>query len=204
MNQLLPGLYHWKAHNDWIDAAVDSYFAKLDANVLIDPLVPEEGTDWFGGQGVPHHVVMTNRLHDRSCQWFIDEFGATVWCHRAGLHEFEDGSLDVRSFEHGDELPGGILTIKEGVLCPEETVLYLPIQEGVLAIGDAIVRWGGELTFVPDHLLGDDPAAIKKGIRNSFRRICNEHDFDHLLFAHGDPLIGGGRQALTAFVDSAE
>ena len=40
----------------------------------------------------------------------------------------------MKSFEHGDELPGGILTIKEGVLCPEETVLYLPIQEGVLAL----------------------------------------------------------------------
>ena len=27
-----------------------------------------------------------------------------------------------------------------------------------------------------------------------------ERDFDTLLFAHGDPLVGGGRQALERFV----
>ena len=72
----------------------------------------------------------------------------------------------------------------------------MPLAEGVLAIGDALVRWDGEIGFVPDYLLGDDPEAIKAGIRAAFLRICDSSHFDHLLFAHGEPLIGGGKAQL--------
>jgi len=30
-------------------------------------------------------------------------------------------------------------------------------------------------------------------------RLLDEQEFDNLLFAHGDPLVGGGRSALQAF-----
>ena len=202
MHEILPGLYHWQAYNPYIKSHVDSYYGSLSPPVLIDPMEPDEGLDWFRQLAPPGNIYLTNRLHDRHCQRFIDTYGTTVWCHRAGLHEFQDGSLVVRPFDHGDELPGGVTAIEVGVLCPEETALLLPLEEGVLAIGDALVRWDGEIGFVPDYLLGDDPPSIKAGIRDAFLRICTTFDFDHLLFAHGEPLVEGGKAALRRYLET--
>jgi hypothetical protein len=47
--------------------------------------------------------------------------------------------------------------------------------------------------------MGDDPAAVRAGLRWSLRRLL-ELDFDSLLFEHGEPLVGGGRVALKEFV----
>ena len=87
------------------------------------------------------------------------------------------------------------------MLCPEETALLIPLAEGGLAIGDALVRFDGEIGFVPDYLLGDDPAAIKAGIRDAFMGICDRFNFDHWLFAHGEPLIGGGKAQLRSVLE---
>jgi len=54
---------------------------------------------------------------------------------------------------------------------------------------------------VPDWLLGD-PTEDKRDMLSAFERLLDEQEFDNLLFAHGEPWINGGREALRAFVDS--
>ncbi|HBP86353.1 MAG TPA: hypothetical protein PKK23_09815 [Nitrospirales bacterium] len=200
MNELLPGIYHWRVAHPDIHIEVDSYYAScLNPAFLIDPLIPQEGTDWFRKRPAPQHIYLTNRLHDRHCRHFIQDFGVTVWCHEAGLHEFADGSLAVTAFRFGDKLPGGVRALKVGVLCPEETALFLPSAGGVLSIGDAIIHEDGELDFVSDELIGDDASTVKRGLKAAFLQICQQETFDHLLFAHGDPIIGGGKELLRSF-----
>ena len=41
---------------------------------------------------------------------------------------------------------------------------------------------------------------MKLSIREAFGRLLDE-PFDSLLFAHGNPLIGGGKEALRDFVE---
>ena len=91
-----------------------------------------------------------------------------------------------------------------GVLTPEETAVHLAGEGGgALAFADAVVRRGnGPLAFVSDPLLGDDPAAIKEGLRATFRRLCDEVEFDALLMAHGAPIATGGMSALRTFADA--
>jgi hypothetical protein len=200
MNELLPGIFHWRVTHPDIEIDVDSYYVPaLQPACLIDPLMPQEGIDWFGERPIPAHIYLTNRLHDRHSQRFKDAFGVTVWCHEAGLHEFDDGSLHVTPFRFHDELPGGVRALQIGVLCPEETGFLLPIAGGVLSIGDAILYEDGELGFAPDSLLGDDPAAIKRGVKAALLQICEQEIFDHVLFAHGGPMIGGGKKLLRTF-----
>jgi hypothetical protein len=55
--------------------------------------------------------------------------------------------------------------------------------------------------FVPDNLIGDDPEGVKTRIRERCAALLEE-TFDHLLFAHGEPLIGEGREALRAIAES--
>jgi hypothetical protein len=200
MKELLPGIFHWRVMHPDIHIEVDSYYvAALKPACLIDPLTPRQGIEWFRERQVPANIYLTNRLHDRHSQQFMNAFGATVWCHEAGLHEFADGSLDVTAFRFGDELPGGVRALQVGVLCPEETGLLIPVDGGVLSIGDAVIHEDGELGFVPDSLIGDAPVAIKQELKAALLRICEQEVFDHVLFAHGDPIIGGGRKVLKKF-----
>ena len=69
---------------------------------------------------------------------------------------------------------------------------------------DGLVRFGSleaPIGFVPDFLLGDDPEEVKAGLRDSYRRLLGL-DFDHLLLAHGLPVVGDGKEQLRAFVES--
>ena len=98
-------------------------------------------------------------------------------------------------------MPGGVQALAVAVLCPEETALYIPLHGGILALGDAIIREYETLAFVPDSLMGDDPAAAKRGLAQVFRQHL-QREFDHLLLAHGAPSIGGAKAELERFLDS--
>jgi hypothetical protein len=192
MQEIQPGVLHWTAFRDTIGADVHSYFHTA-SGTLIDPMVPPEGPDAIPR---PERIVLTNRHHYRDSA----RFGCPVLCHEAGLHEFEGGP-EVEGFAFGAELAPGVTAHEVGVLTPEETALLLAGEGGgALAFADALIRGrNGKLGFVPDWLLGDDPAAIKEGLRAAFRRLCDETEFDAVLLAHGDPIATGGRSALRDF-----
>ena len=87
-----------------------------------------------------------------------------------------------------------------GALTPEDTAFRLQAGPGALLFADGLIRDGdGALSFVPDSLMGDDPEEVKRGLLESLRALLEE-DFDALLFAHGEPLPSGGREALRDFV----
>ena len=56
------------------------------------------------------------------------------------------------------------------------------------------------LVFVPDQLMGDDPEADKRGLREAFRKLVDDVDFDALLLAHGAPVVTVAREQLRDFV----
>lgn len=200
MDEIVDGVFHWSRHHEGIDRTVHSTFvAATDPPVLIDPMPPDVGLDWFDGRE-PAHVYLTNRHHYRGSDEFVDAFGCDVRCHEAGLHEFEGGP-DVKPYRIGDELPGGIEVLEVGSLCPDECALLIPVGRGVLALGDAVVRFDHELGFVPDVLMGDDPESVKAGIRRALARLLDwEMKFDTLVMAHGEPWVGGAREALAEWL----
>ncbi len=119
-------------------------------------------------------------------------------CQRSGLHEFEDGP-EVEGFAFGDELAPGVRALEVGVLCEEETALHVETGGGALAIADGLINYRG-IGFVPDNLLGENPELVKAGLRDAYARHLDRH-FDALLFAHGDPIDDGGKDALREFVE---
>jgi hypothetical protein len=202
MEQIQPGLLHWTAFRDTIGADVHSYF-HARSGTLIDPMEPPEGIDAIAREARPQRIVLTNRHHYRESDRFRDAFGCTVLCHEAGLHEFEGGP-QVDGFSFGDELAPGVTALEVGVLTPEETALHVDGDGGGgLAFADCLIRGRhGELGFVSDPLLGDDPPAIREGLRAAFRRLCEDVEFEALLLAHGDPIAHAGRSALRTFADA--
>ena len=203
MDEILPGLYHWTALHERIRVRVSSYYVADGAGTLIDPMLPEEGLDWFRYRSRPERIVLTNRHHYRHSGRFVEAFDCPVRCHESGLHEFEGGP-SVGGFSFGDEVAPGIVALEVGAICPDDTALHIGVGDGALAFADALIRGrDGSLGFVPDAYMGDDPEGVKRGVRESVRAML-ERDFDHLLFAHGAPLVGGGKRALRAFVEEGE
>jgi hypothetical protein len=200
MIEIASGLWHWTARRESIGAEVSSYYLESE-RVLIDPMIPPEGLEWFEQHGAPEHAVLTNRHHDRDAWRLNESFGTTVHCIRNGLYELE-GRGPVEAFGFGDELPGDISVHEVDAICPDETALHIP-RHRALACADGVVRWGDgdELGFVPDFLM-DEPEQTKHGLCDAYRRLL-DLDFDLLLLAHGDPVVGGARDALRAFVDGA-
>jgi len=196
MNEIRPGVYHWRTVHPKIRVEVSSYYV-AGSGTLIDPMLPPDGAAWFREAGTPQRIVLTNRHHYRQSDELRRELDIPVLCHEAGLHEFEGGP-EVQGFRFGEELAPGVTALEVGAICPEETALHIDLHEGLLSFADGLIHHG-ELGFVSDSLLGDDPEAVKRGLRESLARLL-DRDFDSLLFAHGDPLLGGGKQALREFV----
>lgn len=192
MDEIAPGVWHWTALRESIGNDVSSYYL-VEERVAIDPMLPPERPDWFR----PEHAILTTRHHDRDA-W---KLGCTVWVVEQGAHELE-GRGEFRTYAWGDDLPGGLVAHEVGALSPDETALYLP-RHRALAIGDGVVRWDGVegLTFVPDFLM-DNPEQTRAGLKAAYRRLLDELEFEHLLLAHGEPVIGTGREELLALVGS--
>jgi hypothetical protein len=198
MNEIVPGIHHWTAVHPDIRMRVSSYYVE-PARLLIDPLEPEEGMGFFDSlDAPPEQVVLTIGPHWRHSDRFRDRYGATIRCSRHALHRYEGTAREAEPFEFGDELASGVTALEVGGIAPDDTALHIELGDGVLAIADAVVRFGDKLGFVPDSLW-DDPRGEQPVVVDSLRRLL-ERDFDALLFAHGDPLPTGGRAALEDFV----
>ncbi len=164
---------------------------------LLDPMLPEQGLDAFEGDRRPERILLTNRHHYRHSADFVAAFGCPVLCSEPGLHEFE-GGLAVEGFSFGDEVAPGVIGLEVGAICPDESALYFA-EASLMALADGVIRYRPELHTVPDSLLGDDPAEVRRGLRAAYRGLCERYEFDNLVLAHGAPVVGGGREALRRF-----
>jgi hypothetical protein len=194
-----PGVLHWSARHRGIGQIVHSYYVQ-DAAAVLDPMVPGGVINELSGRRAPERILLTNRHHYRQSDSLVREFGCPVLCPESGLHEFEPGS-QVQGYAYGDQVAPRITAHEVGAICPDDAALHIDAGEGLLAFADGLIRWEGELSFVPDFLIGEDPESVKRGIVESLRRLC-ELEFEGMLFAHGEPLLGDAKRALTAFVES--
>ena len=197
MREILPGLFHWTTFHEPIRAPVSSYFLE-PAGVVVDPKVPEDGLDELPGE--PQQVVLTTGLHHRDAPRFAEAFGIPVRASVPARDRLGD-TLAVETYEDGEEVAPGVTALIIGKLCDDDGALHIAVAEGALVFADGLIRYGDALAFVPDELLGDHPDRVKEGLMEAFSGLLTR-DFDHLLFAHGDPLIGGGKAALRTFATS--
>lgn len=193
IHEVVPGVLHWTAPHPSARLESGSHYL-VDEGVLIDPIAPPEGLAWFDGRPI-REILLTNRHHTRSAFDLHDRLGVPVRAPRTGMHDLPADR--VQPFDFGDDLGSGIRPHAISETWPDETALEIPGHRAV-AIADGVINYDG-LGFFPDSLLGDDPEAEKQRLRDGFARLAAEVDFDHLLFAHGMPIIGDGREQLRRF-----
>jgi hypothetical protein len=199
MRELFPGVLHWTAFHEGIGLRVSSYFVE-PAGVVIDPIVPEGGLDALAGRARPQQILLTTGLHTRDADRFAAAFGCPIVTSREGAERIGD-ALRVETYGHGDEVAPGVRAVRIGVLAPDEYALHITVSEPALTLADAVHHYGDTLGFFEDGLLGEDPKSIKEGLKQRFLTLL-ERDFDHLLLAHGEPIVGRGKTALRDFATS--
>jgi hypothetical protein len=198
MKEIAPGIWHWTARHPRIGVDVSSYFLP-GPSVLLDPLVPDPVLERLEELGPPRMALLTNRHHYRSCQELHERFGCEIRAPATGMHEFGKGD-PVQPYDFGVTLAGGTVHAHEvGAICPDEAALYIP-SLSALAVADGVINYGG-LGFVPDNLI-DEPEQTKQGLKDAYHGLAAELDFDNLLLAHGEPVIGGARNELRRFAES--
>jgi hypothetical protein len=205
MDEVLPGVLHWTTFHEGIGQPVHSHYF-VEGSALFDPRVPADGIEDVARHGRPEAILLSNRHHLRHSVCFAERFACPIKVQRSGLHEFAGGDEpDVMPFDFGDTVAPAVTALEVGALTPEETAFHLPAAHGVLLFADALLRDGdGELTYVPDGLMGDDPAGVRAGLTAALRGLLDRDDFDALLFAHGEPVARGGYARLEAFVTAQE
>jgi hypothetical protein len=197
MQEVIPGVFQWTAEHPKLGIEVGCHFVAA-SGTAIDPLLPAEGIEWFDQRGV-ERIVLSTRHHLRHSERLVERFGCTILCHESGLYEFEDGP-EVAGFSFGDRLADDVVALEMDAISPDDTVLRIESGEGALLFADSVIHYGG-LGFVPDNLIGEDPEGVKRRIRQRCAALLEEQEFRHLLFAHGTPLIGGGREALSGLAE---
>ena len=193
IHEVLPGVLHWTARHPSARLESGSYFL-VDEGILIDPIAPPEGLEWFDGREIGE-ILLTNRHHTRSAFDLQDRTGVPIRAPQTGMHDLPADR--VQPYEFGEELRAGIRPHAISATWPDETALEIPGHRAV-AIADGVTNYDG-LGFFADSLLGDDPEAEKQRLREGFAGLAADVDFDHLLFAHGTPIVGDGREQLARF-----
>jgi hypothetical protein len=197
MEEIIEGVFHWTTVHPNTGSEAGCHFV-AGSGTAIDPLLPDEGIGWFDGRGI-ERIVLSTRHHLRHAPEIAERFGCPILCHESGLYEFEDGP-NVEGFAFGERLADDVVALEMNSISPDDTVLRIEQGGGALLFADSVVN-RGSLGFVSDSLIGDDPEAVKAKILAHCEGLLDER-FEHLLFAHGDPLIGAGRPALQAFTNS--
>jgi glyoxylase-like metal-dependent hydrolase (beta-lactamase superfamily II) len=198
VNEILPGIFHWTATHPKTGSPASSYFV-AESGTVLDPMIPpEEGLEWFQGDREARALALTNRHHDRQAADYCASFDlAPVLVPESGLYEFDDKQLEVRGYAPGEEIIPGILAHEVDAICPDDMALEIR-SAGALAMADGLVHFEDRVRFVRDSLM-DNAAQTKSALAESLERLLDV-DFDTLLFAHGEPIVGGGKQALRDFL----
>jgi hypothetical protein len=197
VREIVPGISHWTAFHEPIGASVSSYFI-APAGVVIDPKQPDGG--WDALPAKPQQVLLTSGHHLRDASTCAETFGIPIRASYEAIEHLGEGP-EIEPFGHHDEPAPGITAIHIGKLSDDEGAFHIAVGEGAIAFADGVNHYGRALGFFPDSLLGAHPDRVKAALKQAFTGLLGR-DFDHLLFAHGEPVVGGGKAALRDFVSS--
>jgi hypothetical protein len=193
--ELVDGLFHWTAVHPNIGSRVSSYYV-APARAVIDPIEPEKG--WDALPGAVEVILLTSGHHTRGASELADRLGIPIRTSQPAADRI-DRALAVEVDAPGTEVAPGITSLHLGGISPDEGAYHIALDAGAVAFADGVVHTGSELAFVPDGLIGDEPERVKAELATAFQALLADQAFDHLLFAHGEPVVGGGRSALSDF-----
>jgi glyoxylase-like metal-dependent hydrolase (beta-lactamase superfamily II) len=189
--RLSDSLWLWHVYDPAVKSDLFSSAVKTDARLfLIDPipLAPsclEEMAVPIGGAS----VLVTNLNHLRAAAAFARQFDAPIFAARLVVGEFS--ATSARTIADGERIGPGVSAVVIDGAATGETAFHFADDGGTMVVGDALINFEPYgFTLLPPKYCSD-----QKAMRRSLRRLL-DWPFEHLLFAHGTPILTAARERL--------
>jgi hypothetical protein len=220
-HRLAHGLFYWNApHPEWKPTSGGKggweqsvgcvYYEAPDAVVLVDPLAPPDGDEFWSALDRdverakrPVAVLLTNHYHQRSSAEIVERYPGTLVYGSKHLVGKTERPVD-RTFDDGDVLPGNVRARGIRGIGDDETAFYIPAHKAFV-FADALVGIGdGAVRVVPRRWAPEGDEAGKRyeaEFRPSLRKLLNV-PIDMLLVSHGEPVTSYGSAALAEALEA--
>jgi hypothetical protein len=188
MRDVAPGLWLWRRrHPDWSPEAgwepdVTSFcVTSAGTTLVLDAIDPDDEAVWARLDELrPRAAAYLKPDHLRDTAAFRKRYGATAYG-EAYIWDAKVGDVDeFVQIAPGETLPGRIRLLDDG-RWRQETPAYLPEQRAVVFSDGVMCDPSGELRIwdTPWH---------ERRVVPAIRTILEEHEIDHVLVSHGDPI----------------
>ena len=187
-----------------------------ELNLVNTVRLSEDGLRQLDDLGKVTNVIRIAAFHGSDDPFYKERYGAKVWSidapYASGFNK-EAAADDV--YFHADvvvdestTLPIENAQLVEFTSCkPREALLLLQRDNGIIVSGDCLQNWSKTdeyfsffarvmmkmMGFIKPHNIGPGWLKIMAPDLNEVRDILN-YDFDHVLPAHGQPVIGGAKE----------
>jgi glyoxylase-like metal-dependent hydrolase (beta-lactamase superfamily II) len=186
---LSPGIVFWRCYDPAVKADLFSTGLETASGIyLIDPIPLTAdlmhdlatGTRTIG-------IIVTNENHQRAAAFFAEQMRVPVYSAVSNMPGLEQ----IVAVKDGHPLEPGLTAVSiEGAPAGEIT-LHWAANGGTLVVGDALINFEPHgFTFLPAKYCQNFAR-----MRRSLEKLL-EYEFERILFAHGTPIISGGRQRL--------
>ena len=161
----------WEPGEDWPEEVPVVRYETDDEIVLIDPLLPPDGS--FDPHGKPVRVLLTQGAHYRGTAELVERYGASVWAPpNARWRKIPNPSTT-------DELPAGVEAIElDG---EPQHVVFLIREHATLVTGDVLSGTGGRLHVFVDEA---DPERLLAALA-----ALADLPIERVIIPHGDPIL---------------
>ena len=188
IEEILPGVCRWSAFSPAHRVELTAHAVGSDDGLRIfDPIVPP--SEVALPRSSRDRVLLTNENHERAAAAWLAE-GVPVWCSPEagttlpGIQRWGAGA-------DPDPAPGWTRIPLAGGP-PGETAFLLP-KRSLMIFGDAVVNLPGRgLEILPDKYCRD-PRLLRESLRGL-------PDFDHAMFAHGEPLLAAAGRRVASLL----
>lgn len=176
-----------------------------DLTVINSLRMNDAGLAQLDALGTVKNVIRLGGFHGRDDAFYLNRYGAAF--HAAPGVELSRGEVITHPLTSG---PGPLPGMEAYVLPTKtpEAALFLDRDDGIVITADALHNWTGRDEFFND--IGAEmmekagfffPANIGPGWLNAVEPSSEDFDwfrqtrFENLLPGHGDPYLGGAREA---------
>jgi glyoxylase-like metal-dependent hydrolase (beta-lactamase superfamily II) len=209
MEELRPGLWHWKApHPDWEsgepwDKNVSSYAIDDGERLLLfDPIAPPSEIEGLA-KSRQTAIVLTAPWHERDSRDLVERLDVPVYTPLPDSAEYLMKKYGITAEQAGDGSPDVVWLLKEGIgeahpydsgdrlevgvdafpgQKPNDMVLWIESHRAVIA-GDTLVDFGEGLHINPRWL---DPDVTREQVVEGLRPML-DLPVEHVLATHGGP-----------------
>jgi len=192
--RISPDCALWHTYNPKFKAELFSTaLAAGNELTIIDPIaLPSVHREELESLARVARIFITNANHARDAAMFAHFYSAPIF---APLEL--NAELPLSRSLQDDLAIGALRVIRIEGAADGEFAVYHPDNAGTLIVGDALIN------FDPHgfSLLPRKYCTNQKQMIRSLRKLL-DLDFSRIFFAHGNPIMAGGRERLKSLLDS--